>query len=110
MTRTTHLKAHPSCQCKINIDGNRIDFISYTTRVISIIVENGKRLIECTGTYSRTTAKQITYFLREYAPDLCLEDMKKIQGGRVCGLLKIIQKKYINIIRGKFDKKPLMSL
>ena len=80
MTRTTHLKAHPSCQCKINIDGNRIDFISYTTRVISIIVENGKRLIECTGTYSRTTAKQITYFLREYAPDLCLEDMKKIQG------------------------------
>lgn len=31
-------------------------------------------------------------------------------GGRVCGLLKIIQKKYINIIRGKFDTKPLMSL
>ena len=78
--RTTHLKAHPCCQCHIDIEGNKIDFISYTTRVITIIIKNNKRLIECTGTYSRTTAKQITYFLREYAPDLCLEDMKKIQG------------------------------
>ena len=80
MKKSTVLKNHPCCQCKINIDGNRIDFVSYTTRVITIIIDNGKRLIECTGTYSRTTAKQITYFLREYAPDLCLEDMKKNPG------------------------------
>lgn len=80
MKRTTKLRNHASCQCHIDIDDNRIDFISYTTRVISIIVEKGKRMIECTGTYSPTTARQITYFLREYAPDLCLADMKKIVG------------------------------
>lgn len=86
MKRTTHLKNHPYCQACVNIDNNRIDFISYTTRVITIIVENGKRFIECTGTYSRTTAKQITYFLREYAPDLSLQDMKKIIGN---GLIQL---------------------
>ena len=78
--KTTKLRNHASCQCYINIYDNRIDFISYTTRVISIIADKSKRLIECTGTYSPTTARQITYFLREYAPDLCLADMKKIIG------------------------------
>lgn len=78
--KTTKLRNHAHCQCHIVIDDNRIDFISYTTRVISIIVEKGKRMIECTGTYSPTTARQITYFLREYAPDLSLADMKKIVG------------------------------
>lgn len=81
MKRTTHLKAHPFCQCHVNVDNNKIDFISYTTRVITIINEGGKRLIECTGIYSPTTARQITYFLREFAPDLRLADMKKIVGG-----------------------------
>lgn len=78
MLHTTKLSNHKGCQCHINIDNNRVDFISYTTRVISIVIDNGKRLIECTGTYSRTTARQITYFLKEYAPDLSLEDMKRI--------------------------------
>lgn len=78
--KTLKLRNHASCQCKINISNNRIDFVSYTTRVISIIVDGGKRLVECTGTYSPTTARQITYFLREYAPDLTLADMKRIAG------------------------------
>lgn len=79
--KTMKLRNHASCQCKINIhDNSHIDFISYTTRVISIVIEKGKRMIECTGTYSPTTARQITYFLREYAPDLTLADMKKIVG------------------------------
>lgn len=79
--KTMKLRAHASCQCKINVhESGRIDFISYTTRVISIIIDGGKRMVECTGTYSPTTARQITYFLREYAPDLCLADMKGIVG------------------------------
>lgn len=81
--KTVKLRNHGSCQCKINLhqnDENRIDFISYVTRVITIVVRGGKRLVECTGTYSPTTARQITYFLREYAPDLTLADMKKIVG------------------------------
>ncbi len=74
------LSAHKGCQCHINIYNDRIDFISYYTRVISIIKNGDQRLIECTGTYSSTTSRQITYFLREYAPDLALPDMKKIIG------------------------------
>ena len=77
---TRKLSAHKGCQCHINIYNNRIDFISYYTRVISIINNGGKRSIECTGTYSPTTKRQITYFLREYAPDLGLPDMKEISG------------------------------
>ena len=76
--KVSKLKNHQYCNCMVIEDNNKIDFISYTTRVITIIFENGIRKIECTGTYSRTTAKQITYFLREFAPDLCLADMKKI--------------------------------
>lgn len=86
MTHTTHLRAHPGCQCYIvRHDNGSIDFISYVTRVISLKIQNGKRFVECTGTYSPTTARQITYFLREYAPDLNLSDMKRIIGkGFVC--------------------------
>ena len=78
--KLTTLKNHQYCNCHIIIDENKIDFISYTTRVLTIIFEHGVRKIECTGTYSPTTARQITYFLREYASDLNLQDMKKIIG------------------------------
>lgn len=78
--RKTRLNNHKSAQCHIITEGNRIDFISYTTRVITIVYENGKRLIECTGTYSATTRRQIAWFLREYAPDLNYYNMKAIAG------------------------------
>ena len=79
--KSLKLKNHAGCQCRVNIhDNGNIDFISYTTRVITIVNNDGNRMIECTGTYSPTTARQITYFLREYAPDLTLADMKKIVG------------------------------
>ena len=79
--RKTRLSNHASAQCHVIESENRIDFISYTTRVITIFWENGKRWIECTGTYSATTRKQIGWFLKEYAPDLCYYDMKAIAGG-----------------------------
>lgn len=79
---TKKLKGHQAMQCIVNIYNNGdIDFISYSTRVISIRKnQEGKRIIECTGTYSATTRKQIGYFLREYAPDLTYHDMKGIAG------------------------------
>lgn len=83
MTMTTKkIKGHQAMQCRINIyENGDIDFISYYTRVISICKnQEGKRIIECTGTYSATTRKQIGYFLREYAPDLSYYDMKGIAG------------------------------
>lgn len=70
------LRDMPNAQCGVNIhaDGT-IDFISYTTRVITI---NKDGFAECTGTYSQTTRKQIGRFLREYAPMLNYYDMKAI--------------------------------
>lgn len=69
------LREMPYAQCGVNIhkDG-RIDFISYTTLVISIDADGW---LEITGTYSQTTRKQIGRFLREYVPNLCYQDVKK---------------------------------
>lgn len=75
-----NLKDHKSSQCHVIINGNEIVFVSYTTAVIRIIYEGAKRLIECSGTYSATTRKQIGWFLKEYANDLCYYDMKSIVG------------------------------
>ena len=77
-----NLRNHPYSQCHVRIDEKTqdIDFVSYPTRVISIRFENGVRKVECTGTYSRTTIKQIGWFLREYAPDLSYYAMKAIAG------------------------------
>ena len=76
------LKYMPYAQCGVSVcDDGTVTFISYVTPVIYITRdENGDRLIECTGTYSPTTRKQIGRFLKEYAPDLCYADMKKIVG------------------------------
>ena len=74
------LTNHPYAQCHVEIDGDTIIFVSYSIAVIFIINRGGQRFVECTGTYSATTRKQIGYFLKEYAPDLCYYDMKKIVG------------------------------
>ena len=68
---------HPYAQCHVVIHtpGN-IDFYSYRTRVISI---HGDK-IECTGTYSQTTRKQIGWFLHEYLPSVCYQQMRDIVG------------------------------
>ena len=68
------LRDMPHAQCGVNIykDG-RIDFISYTTRVITIYADGW---LEITGTYSLTTRKQIGRFLREYVPHLYYQDVK----------------------------------
>ena len=75
-----NLKDHKYAQCKVEIEGDEINFISYWTRVITIKFEEGRRFIECTGTYSPTTRKQIGWFLKEYADDLSYYNMKAIAG------------------------------
>ena len=81
MKRISRLKNHPASNCHIVKASDGIDFISYTTRVISIRFDAaGNRMIECTGTYSPTTRRQIVWFLREYAPDLNYYRMKEIAG------------------------------
>ena len=74
------LNGHNSAQATVYENGNQVDLISYITRVITVKHENGKRMIECTGLYSRTTIKHIGWFCREYLPDLTYYDIKNIVG------------------------------
>ena len=74
------LAGHEYAQAAVYENGNQLDLISYITRVITVKHENGKRMIECTGLYSRTTIKHIGWFCREYLPDLTYYDIKNIAG------------------------------
>ena len=77
------LKNHPYCNCYILKDDDIIKLVSYITEVI-IAVRNPKNknewFLKCTGTYSQTTRKQISSFLREYFPKINYFDMKEIAG------------------------------
>lgn len=70
-----NLSGHPSAQCGIRdyVDG-AIDFVSYTTTVISID-KNG--WLKYTGLYSPTTRKQISWFLHECAPMITYQMIKQ---------------------------------
>ena len=75
--RKENLKDHKKSNCYVVFyDNGRIEFWSYSTMVIAI--ENGN--IQCTGTYSATTRKQIGWFLKQYMPDLSYYNMKAIAG------------------------------
>ena len=89
MKKVYNLREHASAQCKVIVDeaANTIDFISYVTRVITVRFNaEGKREIECTGTYSPTTRRQIGWFCREYLPGLSYQHMKAIAGQGFCAL------------------------
>ena len=82
-TFTNHLlREHRSAQCHVGISGDGdVYFISYSTTVIKAIRQAyGTYEISCTGTYSRTTIRQISWFLKEYFPKLNYYDMKSIAG------------------------------
>lgn len=70
------LKFAPYAQCGVNFVNGATVFMSYVTPVI-IINDN---VLHCTGTYSRTTIKQIGCFLKEYAPALDYYSVKAIAG------------------------------
>lgn len=68
------LKKMPYAQARIYTCPGRVDLVSYTTRVASIITENGKTRLECTGLYSATTRKHISAFARQFG--FTYEDFK----------------------------------
>ena len=93
------LANHPYSNCYVNVlDNGIIQFYSYKTLVIEAyqphkIVEppfkaislcqrfpetfdNEAYFVTCTGTYSQTTRRQISWFLREFFPTLTYYDMK----------------------------------
>lgn len=81
-TYSEPLKKMPYAQARIYTCPGRVDLISYTTRVCSIITEDGKTCLECTGLYSATTRKHISAFARQYG--YTYEDFKiaYMNGGR----------------------------
>ena len=66
MFTTTNLTNHPYAQCKVRkyTDGS-VQFISYSTPVIMVTPSGW---LHCFGTFSQTTRRQISWFLREYFP------------------------------------------
>ena len=76
------LKNHPYCNCYVEMDNienpTQISFISYRTLVIYATKEDDVWNIQCSGTYSQTTRKQIGYFLKEYFPKINYFNMKEI--------------------------------
>lgn len=82
MRKPVKLSEHKDAQCHVLIseDGDRIQFISYTTLVVDCkaISEGAMNyIINCTGTYSQATRKQIDWFFKEYFNNLCYYDVKK---------------------------------
>ena len=69
------LTDHRYSQCHVEIapDGG-VSFFSYVTLVCHIDAEGW---LECTGTYSQTTRKQIGWFLKEYAPAMNYQMVKQ---------------------------------
>lgn len=68
------LDSMPNAQCGVILHSDgAVDFYSYSTLVCKI---DAQGWLECTGTYSQTTRKQIGRFLREYAPNLSYQDAK----------------------------------
>lgn len=73
--KTRKLSNHPAAQCRVRLyDNGDICFQSYHTDVL--YYDSLFKRLYCSGTYSQTTAKQITWFLREYFPNLSYHDCK----------------------------------
>ena len=58
-----NLKSMPYAQAKVIIENNEIVLRSYQTDVIIVTADGW---LVCTGTYSATTRRHISAFMREY--------------------------------------------
>lgn len=105
MTTNYKLAKHKSANCHVKAyDDGRIEFFSYSTLVITaipgswyyshleqfkdnniispagFIENNNPYLLYCITTYSQTTSRQITWFIREYFPNVDSKMVKDTQG------------------------------
>ena len=82
------LHSMPYAQCKVgilNVDKNGEDIYvvflkSYETIVCGYVLDTDYTYMFCTGTYSKTTAKQIGRFAREFSPLYSYHTFKVIAG------------------------------
>lgn len=74
--RTRKLRNHASAQCSIRLYNNGdICLQSYNTDVVYYDFMQG--MLYCTGTYSQTTRKHISWFLHEYFPQFYYQELRK---------------------------------
>lgn len=67
------LKYMPYASAGVIFNDDGVHLISYTTLVCSISHDG---FLTCTGTYSPTTRKHISAFLKQYAPNMTYQDAK----------------------------------
>ena len=80
MYQVKKLKGHSSAQCKVALTANSITLISYTTAIIKAERFDGGYIVTCSGLYSMTTRKHISWFIQEYFPALNFQEIKSIAG------------------------------
>ena len=84
MYKIKKLRDHQYAQCRVKLyEDGRITLISYNTEVIRAIPYSSKLSsyeLYCTGTYSRTTIRHISWFMDEYFGIASYYDMKDIAG------------------------------
>ena len=74
------LAGHPAAQCKVILNDGNIALISYNTTVIKVAKYDNGYIMTCSGLYSVTTSRHISWFLREYFPKIAFYDIKSIAG------------------------------
>ena len=75
------LNNHKYAQCHVEYNNYGISLWSYSTEVIMVRYDNFKIVMTCSGLYSMTTRRHISWFLEEYFPSISYYDIKKaVQG------------------------------
>lgn len=69
------LRDHASAQCCVRLyENGDICLQSYRTDII--YYDHEQQVLYCTGIYSQTTRKHISWFLREYFPSISYQTMR----------------------------------
>lgn len=75
MKKYERLKGHEQAQAYIKRDNNKIELWSYTTKVL--IYNTIDKSIDCTGLYSDTTRRHISWFMSQFIDGFDYYDIKK---------------------------------
>lgn len=91
--RTRNLRNHASAQCTIRMyENGDICLQSYLTDVVYYDFMRG--MLYCTGTYSQTTRKHISWFLHEYFPQFSYQELRKAYETD-CKLSEVLRNQFI---------------
>lgn len=75
MIKLERLKGHEQAQAHIIREGCNIELWSYSTKVL--IYNTLNKTIECTGLYSDTTKRHISWFMNQFIAGFDYYDIKK---------------------------------